>query len=87
MVFRKFSGFFTGIVSNSCNNNHQNISDEAKMLAGLIVSAVTGGMAGLALALSLDHGVFQALLSYHLGGVVAATGFVSMSLAVAQRPT
>jgi hypothetical protein len=59
--------------------------DEAAMLAGLMVSAVTGGLAGLAFALSQDRGLFQALLSYQIGGLVAAMAFLALCYPVAAR--
>ncbi len=49
------------------------------MLAGLVVSAVTGGLAGLAFALGNDHGVVGALLAYQIGGMMSAISFVAMS--------
>lgn len=48
------------------------------MLAGLVVSAVTGGVAGFAFALGNDQGVIGALLAYQIGGFVSVLGFLAM---------
>lgn len=47
------------------------------MLAGTVVSAVMGGLAGLAFALSQDHGVVQSILAYQLGGLVTVLAFLT----------
>lgn len=49
------------------------------MLAGTVVSAIFGGMVGLACAALQGHGVLQCLLSYQIGGIVAVLAFVAMS--------
>lgn len=49
------------------------------MLAGTVVSAIFGGMVGLACAALQSHGVLQCLLSYQIGGIVAVLAFVAMS--------
>lgn len=62
-----------------------NLVNEAAMLAGLMVSAITGGLAGLAFALSHDRGVFQILLSYQIGGLVAAMAFLALCYPMVAR--
>lgn len=52
------------------------------MLAGTVVSAVSGGVAGLAYSLTSDHGLVQTVLFYQAGGVMAVMAFLAMS----QRP-
>lgn len=47
------------------------------MLAGTVVSAVLGGLAGLCLAMVQDHGVVQSLLAYQLGGMIAVLAFLA----------
>jgi len=49
------------------------------VLAGLVVSAVTGGLAGLAFALGNDQGVLGALLAYQIGGMMSVLGFIAMA--------
>lgn len=49
------------------------------MLAGTVISAVTGGMAGLAFALTRDHGLAQTVLSYQAGGLMAVMAFLAMA--------
>lgn len=53
------------------------------MLAGTVVSAVMGGLAGLAVAMTRDHTLLQTLMSYQLGGGLAVLAF----LAVVRRET
>lgn len=53
------------------------------MLAGTVLSAIAGGVAGLAYALTRDHGLAQTVLSYQAGGMMAVMVF----LAMARRPT
>ena len=53
------------------------------MLAGTVLSAVTGGMAGLVYALTRDHGLVHTVLSYQAGGMMAVVVF----LPTCQRPT
>lgn len=55
------------------------------MLAGVVVSAIVGGMAGAMLAISADHGFLQTLLSYQLGGMIATLGFVFLSFPAVLR--
>jgi hypothetical protein len=52
--------------------------DEAKMLAGIVVSAVMGGLAGLAFSLSHGSGVLETLLSYQIGGLLAVMAFLAL---------
>ena len=52
------------------------------MLAGTVMSAVMGGLAGLAYALSQEHGIMQSVLAYQFGGMIAVMAF----LASAQAP-
>lgn len=52
------------------------------MLAGTVVSAISGGVAGLAYSLTRDQGLVQTVLFYQAGGVMAVMAF----LAMAQRP-
>ena len=52
-----------------------------KMLAGMVASAVTGGLVGLGYALTQDHGVVQTILSYQLGGFIALLTFLASSSA------
>lgn len=47
------------------------------MLAGMVVSAVLGGIAGLCFALTRDHGLAQAILAYQLGGMIAVLTFLA----------
>ncbi len=49
----------------------------AALLAGTVISAVMGGLAGLAFALLHDHGVVQTILSYQFGGLLAVLAFVT----------
>ncbi len=49
------------------------------MLAGVVVSAVTGGMAGLVFALGNDQGLLGTLLAYQLGGLLSVLGFITLS--------
>lgn len=51
----------------------------AAMLAGTVVSAVLGGVAGLAFAVTRDQGLVQTVLSYQIGGLVAAMAFLTLS--------
>jgi uncharacterized protein YcfJ len=55
------------------------LTGEGQMLAGTVVSAVLGGMVGLAYAVSQGHGVLLSLLSYQIGGIAAVLTFVARS--------
>lgn len=57
----------------------------AVMLAGIVVSAVMGGFAGLAFAVSHEQGLLQSLLAYQLGGLLAIMGFLTLARPVSQR--
>lgn len=57
----------------------------AVMLAGIVVSAVMGGFAGLAFAVSHEQGLMQSLLAYQLGGLLAIMAFVALARPVSQR--
>lgn len=50
------------------------------MLAGTVVSAIIGGMAGLTYAVSHGHGLVEILLSYQIGGGTAVLAFVALSV-------
>jgi hypothetical protein len=52
--------------------------DEAKMLAGIVVSAVMGGLAGMGFALSHGSGVLETLLAYQIGGLLAVMAFLAL---------
>jgi hypothetical protein len=58
---------------------------EAAMLAGTVVSAILGGMAGAAYGLLHDHGLMQTLLTYQIGGLVAVLAFYSVAQPVAPQ--
>jgi hypothetical protein len=49
------------------------------MLAGTVVSAVSGGLAGLMFAIGQDFGLVQALVAYQAGGMIAVLGFVTLA--------
>lgn len=49
------------------------------MLAGVVMSSILGGFAGLSYALNADHGLVQAALAYQLGGLLAMTGFIGLA--------
>jgi hypothetical protein len=49
------------------------------MLAGTVVSAVSGGLAGLMFAIGQDFGLVQALVAYQAGGLIAVLGFVTLA--------
>lgn len=55
------------------------------MVVCAILSAVMGGMAGLAYALTQGHGIGQAILSYQLGGLLALMAFSVMVLRLPAR--
>jgi hypothetical protein len=59
--------------------------DEAKMLAGIVVSAVMGGLAGLAFSLSHGSGVLETLLAYQIGGLLAVMAFLALSRTASLR--
>lgn len=50
------------------------------MLIGVLFSAVMGGLAGTAWALTQNHDLIRVLVSYPLGGLLAVTAFVLLSL-------
>lgn len=56
----------------------QSLTGEEASLAGAVVSAIFGGLAGLAYALSQDHGVLHSILSYQVGGMAAVLAFVAI---------
>lgn len=49
------------------------------MLAGVLVAAIIGGIAGLAVSLLQDLGGVQMLLAYQLGGMTAVLVFLSVA--------
>lgn len=51
----------------------------SKVPALLVLTAVLGGMAGLAFAAVNGHSLLQTLLSYQLGGLVAVLGVITYS--------
>jgi hypothetical protein len=53
--------------------------DGAKMLAGIVVSAVMGGLAGLAFSLSHESGLLETLLAYQIGGLLAVMAFMALA--------
>lgn len=55
------------------------------MLAGTVVSAIFGGMAGLSYGVLNDHGLLESLLAYQLGGLVAVLTFFSLAQPVAAQ--
>jgi hypothetical protein len=57
----------------------------AAMLAGTVLSAVTGGMAGLVFALTRDHGLAQTVLSYQAGSFLSVMAFLAMAHRLALR--
>lgn len=48
------------------------------MLAGVLVSAVIGGIAGVGVSLLQNPGGVQMLLSYQLGGMTAVLAFLAL---------
>ena len=46
------------------------------MLIGVLISAVTGGLAGMALSVAQGHGLVRLLVSYPLGGILAVIAFI-----------
>ena len=60
-------------------------SDGAKMLAGLVVSAVMGGLAGMGFALAIGRGVLETLLAYQIGGLLAVMAFIALSRPIILR--
>jgi hypothetical protein len=70
--------FFTGIVSSSrkdCARRPKGVT----MLAGVLVSAVIGGIAGFCFSLLQGPGVVQMLLSYQIGGMIAVLAFLALA--------
>lgn len=55
------------------------------MLAGIVVSAVMGGLAGLAFSLSHESGVLETLLAYQIGGLLAVMAFLTLSRTASLR--
>lgn len=49
------------------------------MLAGVLVSAVIGGIAGLCFSLPQGPGVVHMLLSYQMGGMIAVLSFLALA--------
>lgn len=49
------------------------------MLAGMVVSAILGGMAGAVYGLMNDHGLIQTILTYQIGGLIAVMGYVAFA--------
>ena len=49
------------------------------MLAGIVVSAVLGGLAGLAFSLSHESGLLETLLAYQIGGLLAVMAFMALA--------
>ena len=49
------------------------------MIAGVLVSAVIGGLAGLGVALSQNFSGVQMLLFYQLGGMTAILAFLALA--------
>lgn len=49
------------------------------MLAGTIVSAVLGGIAGLVYAVTQDQGIAHGLLAYQMGGMIAVLAFIALA--------
>lgn len=50
------------------------------MIIGVMTSAIGGGVAGLFWAVCQHHGISQIVASYPLGGLVAVTTFLSVSM-------
>lgn len=48
------------------------------MVAGTVVSAVIGGVAGLLFADAHDHGLVQTVLAYQIGGTIAVLGHLAL---------
>lgn len=46
------------------------------MAAGLVISSISGGVLGLVLARTADCGLAMCVLSYSVGGVVAAAALL-----------
>lgn len=57
------------------------------MLAGIVVSAVTGGLAGMAFSLSHDRGLLETLLAYQIGGLLAVMAFLALARPMTLRRT
>lgn len=55
------------------------------MLAGTVVSALIGGLAGLAFSITQEHSLLQTLFAYQIGGLVALTTFVAAAQPFALR--
>jgi integral membrane sensor domain MASE1 len=70
--------FFTGIVSSSrkdCAGRPKGVT----MLAGVLVSAVIGGIAGFWLSLLHGPEVVQMMLSYQMGGIIGVLAFLALA--------
>ena len=55
------------------------------MLAGIVVSAVMGGLASMGFALSHGSGVLETLLAYQIGGLLAVMAFLALSRTASLR--
>ena len=55
------------------------------MLAGLVVSAVMGGLAGMGFALSHERGLLETVLAYQIGGLLAVMAFLALARPVSLR--
>ena len=49
------------------------------MLAGIVVSAVMGGLAGLAFSLSHQSGLIETLWDFQIGGLLAVMAFMALA--------
>lgn len=55
------------------------------MLAGMVVSAVMGGLVGVFYAMAQDQGLVQALISYQIGGTIAVLSYLASVQSVSSR--
>lgn len=60
-------------------------AERGAMLSGIVVSVVMGAIAGFCFALVQGEGAVQILLSYQLGGMLAALAFPAMAHASLRR--
>lgn len=51
-----------------------------RMVVGVLISAIAGGVAAVGMSLGADRGVAHAIASYPLGGLLAVMSFLAMSV-------
>jgi uncharacterized membrane protein len=52
---------------------------KAAMLIGLVICAVTGGLAGVAWSFGQSHELLQVLAAYPVGGILAVLAFLLLT--------